>query len=128
MFTHHISRDPDPQLHVHIANLVQRADGADGKYRRLDTRAFHNQRLSIAAQVDREMEARLIARGYAMVPRADGNGCEIGEVSQQVMDLFSSRTAGLTPELTPELEKMVAAYERKYGHPPSKRTRWPMDQ
>ena len=83
MFTHHISRDGDPQLHVHIAiaNLVQRADGADGKYRRLDTRALHNQRLSIAAQVDREMEARLIARGYAMVPRADGNGCEIGGVS-----------------------------------------------
>jgi hypothetical protein len=74
--------------------------------------------------VDREMEARLIARGYAMVPRADGNGCEIGGVSQQVMDLFSSRTAGLTPEL----DNMVAAYERKYGHPPSKRTRWLMDQ
>jgi hypothetical protein len=126
MFTHHISRDGDPQLHVHIAiaNLVQRADGADGKYRRLDTRALHNQRLSIAAQVDPEMEARLLARGYTMVPRQDGNGCEIGGVSQQVMDLFSSRTAGLTPEL----ERMVAAYERKYGHPPSKRTRWLMDQ
>ena len=70
MFTHHISRDGDPQLHVHIAiaNLVQRADGADEKFRRLDTRALHNQRLSIAAQVDREMESRLIARGYAMVP------------------------------------------------------------
>ena len=41
MFTYHISRDGDPQLHVHIAiaNLVQRAYGADGKYRRLDTRA-----------------------------------------------------------------------------------------
>ena len=117
MFTHHISRDGDPQLHVHIAiaNLVQRADGADEKFRRLDTRALHNQRLSIAAQVDREMEARLIARGYAMVPRADGNGCEIGGVSQQVMDLFSSRTAALTPEV----EKMAAAYERKYGHEPS---------
>jgi conjugative relaxase-like TrwC/TraI family protein len=126
MFTHHISRDGDPQLHVHIAiaNLVQRADGGDEKYRRLDTRALHNQRLSIAAQVDREMEARLTARGYAMVPRADGNGCEIGGVSQQVMGLFSSRTAGLTPEL----EKMVTAYERKYGHPPSRRTLWLMDQ
>jgi conjugative relaxase-like TrwC/TraI family protein len=99
MFTHHISRDGDPQLHVHIAiaNLVQRADGADGKYRRLDTRALHNQRLSIAAQVDREMEARLIARGYAMVPRQDGNGCEIGGVSEQVMGLFSARKAALGP-------------------------------
>ena len=125
-FTHHISRDGDPQLHVHIAiaNLVQRADGQDEKFRTLDTRALHNQRLSIAAQVDREIEARLIARGYAMVPRADGNGCEVGGVSQQVMDLFSSRTAALRPEV----EKMAAAYERKYGHPPSKRTRWLMDQ
>ena len=70
------------------------------------------------------MESRLIARGYAMVPRADGNGCEVGGVSQQVMDLFSSRTAALRPEV----EKMAAAYERKYGHPPSKRTRWLMDQ
>ena len=110
MFTHHISRDGDPQLHVHIAiaNLVQRADGGDAKYRRLDTRALHNQRLSIAAQVDREMEARLIARGYAMVPRADGNGCEIGGVSQQVMDLFSSRKAALGPR-SPRWRRRTAA-------------------
>lgn len=45
------------------------------------------------------MEARLIARGYAMVPRADGNGCEIGGVPEQVMDLFSSWTAPLGPEV-----------------------------
>ena len=126
MFTHHISRDGDPQLHVHIAiaNLVQRADGGDEKFRQLDTRALHNQRLSIAAQVDREMEARMIARGYAMVPREDGNGCEVGGVSQQVMDLFSSRKATLSTEVA----KMAEAYRRKYGHEPSKRTLWLMGQ
>ena len=70
------------------------------------------------------MESRLIAWGYAMVPRADGERCEVGGVSQQVMDLFLSQTAALRPEV----EKMAAAYERKYGHPPSKRTRWLMDQ
>ena len=125
-FTHHISRDGDPQLHVHIAiaTMVQRADGEDEKWRKPDMRALYNQRLSIAAQTDREMESRMIARGYAMVPREDGNGCEVGGVSRQVMDLFSSRTAALSPEL----DAMVAAYERKYGHPPSKRTRWLMDQ
>ena len=125
-FTHHISRDGDPQLHVHIAvaNLVQRADGGDEKFRQLDTRALHNQRLSIAAQVDREMEARMIARGYAMVPREDGNGCEVGGVSQQVMDLFSSRKATLSAEVA----KMAEAYRRKYGHEPSKRTLWLMGQ
>jgi conjugative relaxase-like TrwC/TraI family protein len=125
-FVHHISRDGDPQLHVHIAiaALVQRADGADDKWRTPDFRALHNQRLSIAAQVDREFESRLIARGYPMVPREDGNGSEIGGVSRQVMDLFSSRTAALTPQV----QQMAAAYEAKYGHAPSKRTLWLMDQ
>ena len=47
VFLHHISRDGDPHLHVHIAvwNRVQRADGADGKWRTLDSRSLHNQRL-----------------------------------------------------------------------------------
>ncbi len=35
LFLHHLSRDGDPQLHVHTAiwNRTQRADGADGKWR-----------------------------------------------------------------------------------------------
>ena len=125
-FVHHISRDGDPQLHVHIAvaNMVQRADGADEKVRALDGRALINQRLSVAAQTDRDMEARLIARGYAMVAREDQNGAEVAGVPQQVMDLFSSRHAALTPQV----EAMAAAYEAKYGHAPSMRTLWLMGQ
>jgi hypothetical protein len=125
-FIHHISRDGDPQLHVHIAiaNLVQRADGEDEKFRGLDSRTLHRARLSIAAQVDREMESRMIARGYAMVPREDGNGCEVGGVSAEVMNLFSSRTAALGPEVA----KMSEAYQRKHGQPPSKRALWLMGQ
>ena len=40
LFLHHLSRDGDPQLHVHVAiwNRVQRADGADDKWRTLDSR------------------------------------------------------------------------------------------
>jgi hypothetical protein len=80
LFTHHISRDGDPQLHVHvaIANLVQRADEADDQWRALDGAQLYQLKLSVAAAVDREMESRLIRRGYAMVPRADGNGAEVG--------------------------------------------------
>ena len=70
------------------------------------------------------MESRLIARGYAMVPRPDGNGCEIGGVSEQVMGLFSSRKAALGPEVA----QMAEAYRRRYGHEPSKRTLWLMGQ
>jgi TrwC relaxase len=99
VFLHHISRDGDPHLHVHVAvwNRVQRADQADETWRTLDSRSLHNQRLAVAPVTDRMVETRLSALGYAMVPRADGNGAEVGGVSQDVMDLFSSRSRALTP-------------------------------
>jgi conjugative relaxase-like TrwC/TraI family protein len=126
VFLHHISRDGDPHLHVHVAiwNRVQRADQADEKSRTLDSRSLHNQRLAVAPVTDRIMETRLSALGYAMVPRPDGNGSEVGGVSQQVMDLFSSRSRALTPELT----QMIQQYTQKHGKPPSKRTIWLLGQ
>ncbi len=126
VFLHHISRDGDPHLHVHIAiwNRVQRADGADGKWRTLDSRGLHNQRLAVAPVTDRIVETRLSALGYAMVPRADGNGAEVGGVSQDVMDLFSSRSRALTPEL----KALIGQYQTIHGKPPSKRTIWLLGQ
>ena len=66
LFLHHLSRDGDPQLHVHVAiwNRVQRADGADDKWRTLDSRSLHNQRLAVAPVADRILETRLSALGY----------------------------------------------------------------
>ena len=126
LFLHHLSRDGDPQLHMHVAiwNRVQRADGADGKWRTLDSRTLHNQRLGVAPVADRGMETRLTALGYAMVPRADGNGAEVGGVSQEVMDLFSSRAVAVTGEL----KRLAQEYEDKHGKPPSRRTLWLLHQ
>ena len=126
VFLHHISRDGDPQLHVHVAvwNRVQRADGADEKWRTLDSRSLYHQRLGIAPVTDRMVETRLSALGYAMVPRADGNGAEVGGVRQDVMDLFSSRSRALTPEL----EALIGQYQKAHGKPPSKRTIWLLGQ
>ena len=126
VFLHHISRDGDPHLHVHVAvwNRVQRADHADEKWRTLDSRSLHNQRLAVAPVVDRIVETRLSALGYAMVPRADGNGAEVGGVSQDVMDLFSSRSRALTPEL----KALIGQYQKVHGKPPSKRTVWLLGQ
>ena len=126
LFLHHLSRDGDPQLHVHVAiwNRVQRGDGADGKWRTLDSRSLHNQRLGVAPVTDRGMETRLSALGYAMVPRADGNGAEVGGVSQDVMDLFSSRAVAVTGEL----KRLAQEYEARHGKPPSRRTLWLLHQ
>jgi len=126
LFLHHLSRDGDPQLHVHVAiwNRVQRADGADGKWRTLDSRTLHNQRLAVAPVADRILETRLTALGYAMVPRADGNGAEIGGVSQDVIDLFSSRAIAVTGEV----KRLAREYQDKHGKPPSRRTLWLLHQ
>ena len=50
LFLHHISRDGDPQLHVHvpILNLVKRGDHADEKWRTLDSKTLHKLRLAVA--------------------------------------------------------------------------------
>ena len=126
LFLHHLSRDGDPQLHVHVAiwNRIQRADGADDTWRTLDSRSLHGQRLGVAPVADRGLETRLSALGYVMVPRADGNGAEIGGVSQDVMDLFSSRGVAVTGEL----KRLAQEYEHKHGKPPSRRTLWLLHQ
>jgi hypothetical protein len=126
LFLHHISRDGDPQLHAHvpILNLVQRGDHADEKWRTLDSKTLHKLRLAVAPIADRVAETRLSQLGYVMVPRLDGNGSEVGGVSQQVMDLFSSRSRALTPEL----KQMIQQYTDKHGKPPSKRTIWLLGQ
>jgi hypothetical protein len=126
LFLHHLSRDGDPQLHVHVAiwNRVQRADGADGKWRTLDSRSLHNQRLAVAPVADRILETKLAALGYVMVSRADGNGAEIGGVSHDVKDLFSSRAVAVTGEL----DRLAQQYQAVHGKPPSRRTLWLLHQ
>ena len=59
-----------------------------------------------------------------MVPRADGNGAEVGGVSQDIMDLFSSRAVAVTGEL----DRLAAEYQAVHGRPPSRRTLWLLHQ
>ena len=126
LFLHHISRDGDPHLHVHIPvlNRVQRDDGADQKWRTLDSRTLHAMRLGAAALADRLMETKLTAMGLRMVEREDGNGAEVGGVSREVMETFSSRAVAVTGEL----KRLAEEYERAHGKPPSARTLWLLHQ
>ena len=126
LFLHYLSRDGDPQLHVHVAiwNRIQRADGADDTWRTLDSRSLHGQRLGVAPVADRILETKLSALAYVMVPRADGNGAEVGGVSQDVMDLFSSRSVAVTGEL----DRLAREYRAVHGKSPSRRTLWLLHQ
>ena len=126
MFAQHTSREGDPQLHVHMAvmNLAQRGDGADAKWRTLHSQMLFQERLAVAAYAARELATRLTDLGYHLVPRADGNGFEIGGVDAEVMEAFSSRRA----QITPEVERMAREYRERYGRDPSQRTLWAMAQ
>ena len=125
-FVQRTSRDGDPQLHVHIAvlNRVQRADGVDDRHRTLDSRALHRERLGIAAVASRVLDQKLAAQGFRMVARADGNGAEIGGVTEGTMRSFSSRRAAITPEVA----RLAREYEAMHGHVPSRRTLWSLRQ
>src|SRR5437763_2487285 len=59
-----------------------------------------------------------------MVPRADGNGAEIGGVGQDVKDLFSSRAVAVTGELN----RLAQQYQAVHDRPPSRRTLWLLHQ
>ena len=123
---HTISRDGDPQLHVHLAvlNAVTRTDGVDDRWRAVDGQHFYQLRHLYGVTVDRAFEQRLLDMGYAMTGRADGNGAEVGGVSQQVMDRFSSRARAIDGKL----RTWVDQYTARHGTPPSRRTIYLMGQ
>jgi conjugative relaxase-like TrwC/TraI family protein len=126
IFVQHTSRDGDPQLHAHIAilNRAQRADGEDQRWRTLDSRSLHRERLGIAAYAGLVAEQRLQAAGFALVKREDGNGAEIGGVTQATMLAFSSRRTAITPAI----QRLVDEYTATHGRAPSRRALWSLRQ
>jgi conjugative relaxase-like TrwC/TraI family protein len=95
-FLQHDSRDRDPQLHVHQA-ILNRVLCSDGTWRTLDSRALTIHRMSAGAIGERVMEAHLArVLGVQFATRPDGRAREVVGVSQQVMDLFSSRRRAVT--------------------------------
>ena len=125
-FVQHTSRDGDPQLHCHIAvlNRAQRADGEDTRWRTLDSRSLHRERLGIAAYAGLVVEQKLQAAGFKLVKREDGNGAEVGGVTQATMQAFSSRRAAITPAI----QRLADEYTATHGRPPSRRALWSLRQ
>ena len=126
LFLQHTSRDGDPQLHVHCAvlNRAQRADGADARWRTLDSRSLHRERLGIAARAGMVVEQHLMAAGFSLVQREDGNGREIGGVTPATMREFSARRTAITPAI----QRLVDEYTATHGHAPSRRALWSLRQ
>jgi AAA domain/TrwC relaxase len=114
----HTSRDGDMQLHVHsqIAHVAR--TGTDGKWRAPDSLGYAEHVGAVAAITAQHLEEALTGRfGLEWAAREDGNGFEIRGVSQEMMDLFSSRRQAITADA----RERAARFAERYGRAPSQR-------
>ena len=106
------------QLHVHnaIANRAQRADGADDKWRALHGQPLFREQLGFGTLADRFLAQELELLGCRTVLREDGTALEVGGISDEAADAFSTRAK----ELRDRARELAARYEREHGHAPGK--------
>jgi conjugative relaxase-like TrwC/TraI family protein len=117
-FRQHTSRDGDPQLHVHNLILHKVRRESDGQWRALDSMSLYRHRPAASAIAAFVMENALTREfGVQWLPRQDGHGREIADVSQALMDTFSSRRASIG-KLT---ARLVAGYQAQFGRAPDAR-------
>lgn len=99
-FTHDLSRNRDPQLHVHsvVANATLRPDGA---WRALRNDPLYDQQATIAAVHNADLRARVEALGYRTRPAEIGRHgqFEIEGVSREAIRAFSTRSAEIDAAL-----------------------------
>ena len=112
------SRDGDPQDHIHnqIARITRTV--RDGKWRALDTASLRAVLGALQGIAATAVECELTAEfGVAWVPRADGRGNEIRDVTQAQMDAYSTRTV----QVHEKERELARAWERRHGRAPTSR-------
>jgi conjugative relaxase-like TrwC/TraI family protein len=117
-FQQHDARDGNPQLHVHnaIANRARRLDGADGRWRALHGHPLFRNRLGFGTLGDRFLAQELELLGWRTVLREDGMALEVGGISDEAADAFSTRAK----ELRDRARELALEYEQRHGHAPGK--------
>ncbi len=132
-FAQHTSRDSDPQLHVHnaILNRVLRDDplalraGDRRAWRTLDGAGLFAAEPAAAAIAERTLAETLSEKfGVELVLRTDGNGWELGGISPDLLDQFSSRRQAIEPRL----QEIIAEYKRRHGKEPHAQALWSLAQ
>ncbi len=117
-FLQHDSREHDPQLHVHGPTANKVVCPADGKVRALDYCLFIQWRDGASAYAERYLEALAWQRyGLRWETAPDGVSRQVAGVDPAASDLFSKRTAAITPTL----EKLVSKFRAETGRQPTNR-------
>ena len=123
-FQQHDARDGNMQLHVHNAidnraQLADRAESGDEKWRALHGHPLFKNKLKYGTLADRFLAQELELLGWRTVLREDGKALEVGGISDEAADAFSTRAK----ELRDKARELAADYEAKHGHAPGK-TAW----
>ena len=117
-FQQHDARDGNPQLHVHnaIANRARRLDKQDDDWRALHATPLFQNKLRFGTLGDRFLAQELELLGWRTVLREDGKALEVGGISDEAADTFSTRSK----ELRDRARELAHDYQRDHGHAPGK--------
>ncbi|WP_370328250.1 MobF family relaxase [Euzebya sp.] len=122
-FDHYDSRAGDPQLHTHVVIANKAKTVLDGRWRALDGRPVHAAMVALSEHYNAVLADRLTtALGVVWTQRdrgADRNPAwEIAGIPNELLDVFSSRTA----DIDVAKEQLIADYVAAHGHQPSATT------
>jgi conjugative relaxase-like TrwC/TraI family protein len=93
MYVQHLSRDNDPQLHVHVI-IPNFGWGPDGQVRTIESRWLYESQRAGSMSFHAELVQRMRDAGYDL--RVDGEGVvRVEGIDERLEDLFSKRAAAI---------------------------------
>ncbi|WP_187368405.1 MobF family relaxase [Ruania zhangjianzhongii] len=123
-FDHFDSREGDPHLHTHVV-VANRVQGADGKWRTLDSKALYRAVVAMSRTHDALLADRLAGRLPVAWQRQYAGArkvakLEIGGVPDQLVREFSGRDTAIRAEQERLQERFAATHGR---HPSPRESR-----
>ena len=114
-FRHDTSRNLDPALHTHsvIANMLL---GTDGKWRTMANERLYASKMLLGALYRSELAGELMRLGYRVEKTHSDGRFEIGGVSREVVEAFSTRRAEI--EAAMESRGHGPTAENQHPRPP----------
>jgi conjugative relaxase-like TrwC/TraI family protein len=112
LFDHRTSRSGDPQLHTH-ALVVNKALCVDGAWRTLDGREIFHHKKAAGAIYQAALRAELTTRLPLVFGQVSEHGqAEIAGVPEELLAVWSSRTAAVMGEAVPTIAEAEATLGR----------------
>ena len=93
-------------------------------WRALDAHPLFRNKLRLGTLGDRFLAQEMELIGFLGFLREDGKAIEVGGISDEAVDEFSTRSK----ELRDRARELEADYVRDHGHAPGKRARWAIKQ